>query len=434
MRDALLAAIIAILLIAGLIRPIIGVYAYTWFALMRPDVLAFSPPRPYSQLLAVVALIGALRSFYYLKRVVTNSNVWLVAVLYLCILMSIVLAPNTAEVLPQFDLLSRALLMAVLIPLMVGTEIELRILLCLMGLSLGVVGIKYGLFGLVSGGARFSQGYGGMITDNNDMALAFNMSIPFLWFMLPKIPWRSIQLVFLGFIFCTMVAVVMTFSRGGALTLGFIMLLALFYSKNRLIMLALFAVMSLPGVVLVGKQWLDRISTIAVPTREASANSRFELIRVAFKVWQESPISGVGFGGVNFREAAKKYTILANKDLVAHNTYMQMLADCGILAFFVFIALLWGNILWLGLSSRRMAKDFPDLACYPRAIQASLVAFAVGGAVLSRTQFDYLYIVLMAAAAWFTIEKQTYRSAAFAQMTRQDAPEEAPGTSSMEAA
>ena len=42
MRAILLLGIVSILCVIALIRPKIGVLAYTWFALMRPDYLSWS--------------------------------------------------------------------------------------------------------------------------------------------------------------------------------------------------------------------------------------------------------------------------------------------------------------------------------------------------------------------------------------------------------
>src|SRR6185295_8870144 len=57
----------------------------------------------------------------------------------------------------------------------------LRILLWVIALSFGFYGVKNGLAFLVSGGSLvIIQGPGGMLSDNNDFALALVMGIPLL--------------------------------------------------------------------------------------------------------------------------------------------------------------------------------------------------------------------------------------------------------------
>jgi hypothetical protein len=46
------------------------------------------------------------------------------------------------------------------------------------------------------------------------------------------------------------------------------------------------------------------------------------------------------------------------------------------------------------------------------AFQTSLLAFAIGSTFYSRSDFEFAYIVLMAAAAWYGIEKKALREMA----------------------
>src|SRR5580765_72045 len=62
MRAAVLLSTILVLSLVAIPRPRLGLYAYVWFSLMRPDVLAFSDGTfPYSLVLAICTLIGSFR-------------------------------------------------------------------------------------------------------------------------------------------------------------------------------------------------------------------------------------------------------------------------------------------------------------------------------------------------------------------------------------
>jgi O-antigen ligase len=90
---------------------------------------------------------------------------------------------------------------------------------------------------------------------------------------------------------------------------------------------------------------------------------------------------------------------------VAHNTYVQVLADSGLFAEIVYLGLLFGTTIWLGRSAKRCRKIRPGLEAYPLGLQTSLVAFIVGSTFLSRVTFDFYYVLIMMAASWYLVEK-----------------------------
>jgi O-antigen ligase len=145
--------------------------------------------------------------------------------------------------------------------------------------------------------------------------------------------------------------------------------------------------------------YLDRLSTLKNPEEEGSANSRIQLAKAAIAIWQDYPLLGVGFGGKNFAAIVSQY-LGWRKAAVAHNTYVQLLADCGIFAFGLYCLLLFGTMLWIGRAARAVRDENPEMARMGIAIQTSLIGFAIGSAFLSRFQFDMYYILLMAAACW----------------------------------
>ncbi len=63
----------------------------------------------------------------------------------------------------------------------------------------------------------------------------------------------------------------------------------------------------------------------------------------ALAVARDYPLLGVGFGGINFIIVVQRYLDEENF-IVAHNTYLQMMADSGIPAFLMWVGLMWGTI------------------------------------------------------------------------------------------
>lgn len=401
MRAYLLLIIVAGLCGFSLSRPILGMYSYIWFALMRPDVLAWADDGrfPFSMMLAAVTCLGALQFSWRLPAVFSSPVVLTLLALQIPVLLSIPFALNPSLCLDPLNQYGRILFMSLLIPVFIFTQQHLRYLLLIIGLSLGFVGIKFGLFGVVNGGVHLTRGYGGLLADNNDLALAFVMTIPLCWYMRFSVPWKLARLLLLFMIFCMCAAVVMTHSRGGALALAVTIIALSLRSRHKIGALVLFALLAAPAVYMVQDSYLDRLSTLKNPEEEGSANSRIQLAKAAIAMWRDYPLLGVGFGGQNFAATVSQY-LGWRKAAVAHNTYVQLLADCGIFALLIWCALLFGTIFFIGRMAKGIRQENPEMAHMGFAIQVSLIGFAVGSAFLSRFQFDMYYMLLMAAACW----------------------------------
>ncbi len=412
MREMLLVGIVAVICVIGIRRPFVGLLGYIWFALLRPDVLAWSyAVYPYSLCLAISTLIGTLWTTRSYGIIFRNPITLGLLALQIPILISVLTALVPDLCWYNFNLYERLIFMSLLVPILVRTVDQLRTLLLVVALSLGVLGVKFGLFGLIHGGVRFAAGYGGLLSDNNDLGLAFTMTIPLCWYLRYQIKSRLYRMGMMFVILCTVAGIVMTYSRGAAVASVCVLLCIALRSKRKVLVLAGLVIMAAPAVYLAGDAYRKRISTVADPEHEASSYSRIALAQAAVHMWKDYPLFGVGFGGANCARIVGDYTAAKEKS-VLHNTWLQMLVDSGIFAFLIYCAIIFGVIGWLGRSARRMKSIAPDLRYYPLAIQTSLIGFAVGSTTLSRVNFDLYYILLVAAAAWQEIERHIVDRAA----------------------
>jgi probable O-glycosylation ligase (exosortase A-associated) len=404
MRDLLLIILVGLLCIIGLVKPKIGVFGYTWFAMMRPDVLAFADPaNSYSFFIAVCTLAGSLPYMGRLPRLFRNPIFIGLLILEIPVAISSFAAIHPELSLPYYWVLVRALVMALLIPIFIESVQDLRILLLVMAASFGFIGVKFGLFGLLRGGVRMNFGYdNGMLSGNNEVGMALAMILPICYYSteLLTMRWQKLGMIFTSF--CTAATIVMTYSRGSALALGAVAFMIIKRSQRRMAALVVIAVMIVPTVYLVGPSYLERLDTIKAPTEEGSAASRIEMAKLSLRIWQDYPLLGIGYGRENFRLMARAYGY-TGPSIVAHNTYTEVLVDSGIFAFLFYVGLMYGTILWLGRSARRMARDAPHLVVFPVSLQIALIAYAVNCAFISRENFDFYYMLLMAAAAWYQI-------------------------------
>jgi probable O-glycosylation ligase (exosortase A-associated) len=267
----------------------------------------------------------------------------------------------------------------------------------------GFLGAKFGISGILHGGVVWDQGYGTWL-DNNQLGLAFVMAIPLCWYCrtLVDSPWARRGLLIAAF--ASVAAVIMTNSRGSSISLGIAFLLMAWRSERKLLTACVLVLAAGGAIYMMRDTYVRRMTTLQDVRADESAGSRLDQAAAAFAMWKDHPLLGVGFGRKNYSRLVGKY--LGNADQhVAHNSYLQMLADSGVFAFLLYTGLLLGTIGWLGASYRRIKWYDTEWSAVPAGLQCSLAAFAVGSSFYSFGEYDLPYILLMCAAVWRTLER-----------------------------
>ena len=413
MREYVVIAVVCALAAIALLRPRIGLYGYIWFALMRPDYLAWAAGHfPFSPVLALATLAGSLRYFDRFPRVFQHPLSRTLVLYQIPVIASVFLAIDPHLSYGPFWDFEHVVVMSLLIPVLVDSEERLRELLLVVALSIGLLGLKFAIFGWSAGGAFFAQGYGASL-DNNALALAMVIAVPICWNIRAQYESRLLKGSLTVMVFACVATVVMTRSRGASLALATTFVLMLMRSRRKVGLAIVLALLALPSIYLVREQYLVRMSTLADPTADASASSRYILAASAFRMWRDYPITGVGFGNDN--GIALQHSYIADRiyaDLKVHNTYLQVLLDSGIFALLIFVYLLFGAIIRLYYSVKICRSERSGLELYPAAIQIPLIAIAQYGLTGGRERYDCLYFLLMTAAAWLLIQRQSRTSKA----------------------
>jgi putative inorganic carbon (hco3(-)) transporter len=409
MREVLLMAIVAGICLSTVHTPIYGLFGYVWFALCRPDVLSFSH-KPFSLILAVTVLLGAIRHLANVPRLFGNPISLLLLLQQIPIAISVVLAVRTDLAMVPYRRYLIVILMSLLIVLMVETEQWLRVLYFVMVLSMGLIAAKFTGSGILAGGAvRFSTGFAGFYGDSNGLSLAMTILLPLAVYGRALASNYLLKLACLGVAGAAIVVVVLCGSRGNALACGLVGLLMVWRSKYKLIGIVTMVLLAIPALYLGGQRFSERIQSVSEYDQDNSATSRLQYWAAALKITKDYPVFGVGYGEQNYVFVAQQRN--PSEDLhVVHNTYLQMMVDIGIPGFLLYIATLFGAIFWLEFSRRRMKKLKPEWIGYPAGLQMALIGFAAGSTFYSRGDFEFAYFVLMAAAAWHGIEKQFLKS------------------------
>ncbi len=406
MRDALLMVIVAILSVMALFSPRYGLLGYLWFSLFRPDILAYSAGRPYSMILAVVTGASSLRAVPQAMALIRNPFVWLFIGYQVWTAFSVVTAQDVNKCFPQYTYFITFSVLTLLIPVIIRNRDDLRLLLLVLGGSIGLLGAKLGLYGILAGGVAFVQGTGGLLNDNNLLALAFVTGVPLMWYAVRLTTLLPLKCMFGFFLFTSLAAIAMCHSRGGILSLAFALVLMAWRSKHRALAFVVIGLLALPGVWLVRGTLMSRMATLSSVEDDQSATSRLTVWKAALRVSQDYPVFGVGFGSDNYRDISLDYMggEFAHLKLVVHNTYLQMLADSGVPTLVLYCALLFGSILWLRRYARRVHESDPEMAGWSEAVWISLAGYSVGSIFLTRVGYDFPYMLMMAAATIYQIK------------------------------
>lgn len=390
----------------------IGIYAYIWFGLMRPDYPAYAAGAySYSFYLACGTLVGSLR---YLENI---SRAWFTnPYFHSFLLLQIPLFVAGSLTSSRYLLFLRMSLMVILIPLLITTIEDLKRIYLVTAVSLGIWGLWHGATGVLHGGLQIRQGIGGFMSENNTFACGLTMALPFCWYSRTLFQSKWLRMLLLAMVFGSIATVVLTFSRGGALALAFVILLISIQSKRRVLTLTAVIICGLlPAVFLVKDAYFTRMESIANYEEDNSSLSRVHLMKAAVYVWQTHPWFGVGIEDEDFFKVANPFLIehgYLGVDHVVHNSYLWLLAQCGIFALVAFLYLLLSALLRTWRSYRKMARDHPGLDVFPQTLFQSLVAYMVCSLTQPRATFDFLYIILMYAAAWYVIAQNLPRTSA----------------------
>jgi putative inorganic carbon (hco3(-)) transporter len=195
--------------------------------------------------------------------------------------------------------------------------------------------------------------------------------------------------------------VVLSYSRGGAVTLGVIMLLYLWKLRRRserswLWGLILAGVMLLPFAP---SSYFDRLSTITnvEADRTGSAQERWGDMVVAARTIVANPFIGAGIGmnTLAMKEARGGW-------LPVHNVYLEHALDLGLLGLILFL-LLWYSCLKATIAAQRSYEELGlgDMRLLAEGLQISLIAYATAAMFHPVSYHPYFYYMAgLAVAAW----------------------------------
>jgi probable O-glycosylation ligase (exosortase A-associated) len=384
-----------------LFRPWIGVLVWCWLAFMNPHRLTwgFAYAFPFSLLVAVVTLVGFVFTSDR-KPLLFHREILVLTGLWLWFGVTTLTAMYPVEAWEKFSEMSRILVMAFLVVPLFQDRRRIRILLLVMGLSLGFYGAKGGLFVLVNGGQYMVLGPPNSFFEaNTELALVLNMAIPMLFYLAreePR-PWRRRALWAATGL--SILAVPFTYSRGGVIGLGVVLAVLFLKARRRMLIAPALALGLVAFVMFAPQQWTNRMETLQNYEEDQSAQLRLMSWRVALLIAEDRPILGGGFSVFVHRSTYDIYMPEYPRSFGhdAHSIYFNLIGEHGWVGLALFLTLVGLAFMRL-YEIRQLARRNPEVswaANYAHMIQASLATYMVTGASLSVAYFDLAYQFLI---------------------------------------
>lgn len=179
--------------------------------------------------------------------------------------------------------------------------------------------------------------------DPNDLALTLALGIPFLYWLSLTATSRKAAWMWRLLIGVAAFNIFLTASRGGVLAMGVALLFVPWtfglLGRSDRILLALGAAAAAVALVAVvpATSW-QRIATLGKEAKEGTLNSRTVIWSAGVEAFTERPVTGVGSGA--FPESIRA-TMGRPRDWapVAHNTFLSILVETGLVGFTIFLVL-----------------------------------------------------------------------------------------------
>jgi O-antigen ligase len=273
----------------------------------------------------------------------------------------------------------------------------------LMSVPIALAAVSNHVSGTFARGSERIAGYQAPLTSNpNDLALTLNLIVPFVLVFVRSSRSCLIRVSALGIVILDVVAVLLTLSRGGVLTLVTILVSvvwSLFRSWRIGWAVALLAVLLTSAPFLPSTFW-DRWGTITDLEGDAtgSAQARRNQVMDALRFVGTHPLvgAGIGAGVLGLRDQG----VQSWSEI--HNVYLQYAVDLGLPGLALYLALVVTSFRSASSARQRAGAmdDARGVACLADATRLSLLAFVVAALFHPVAyNFYFYYLAGLAVAA-----------------------------------
>jgi len=384
LRSIFVVVLLAIGSVFALQGPLYAAGLYLWIAYFRPEYWAWSDVFKTLDLSYYAGAYLVLRTIFSSTKFTLNRRSVLLFAFLAYGLLSTALSPHAAYAFHYWQAFAKTVIVSYLLTILITTPSELRLILLVITLSLGIEGAKQGWSDLIISPGAQNMNLVPFLGDNNVVAIGMLMLLPIVAALgrTADTLWkrRAFQLLTIGMLYRAL----STYSRGGFVACAAVAVMYWWRSpyKMRTALAGLLAVAIV--VPALPSQFWSRMSTIATAAgqRDRSQLGRFHFWNVALSMANDRPAVGVGF---NAYEAAYDGYDASNGEYSTarsvHSVWFGVLAEMGYPGLFLYLLIVAQGFNACRRVRRRAARGeiCKELGRYATGFEAALVAFVVGG-------------------------------------------------------
>ena len=421
MREWILLALVVVSIPLVLKRPIWGMAIYLGATIVRPEMLFWgSKTGSYVFMVYYVTTFTGMFLHGYFGRIgqALRRETMLMTWLLGAILLSIMLAqyPIFRGYYYVFELLKGFGICALLYLLVNDLDDLKKIQRVLLGCFAFMA--VWGIDQHFRGNERL-EGLGGSAWgDSNGVAATFILFLPVALALAFASVERRNYWTYMGMSALMLVLIVCTQSRSGLIGLIASLGVLAFFSRSTLKVVKVLVVLAVVTLPFATQQYMNRMNTMAGGDEfQSSASDRITLWKAGLMIFADNPLVGTGF--LTFPEAKMNYedrflnledkfreTIFrSDNKKVTHNTYIQLLSDCGLFGAVPFMLLIGGTIS-LGLKARQMLQNSSENSTellWLCGLCAGIAGFAVCIMSIDAAMSIELYVQIVLATILYKI-------------------------------
>jgi probable O-glycosylation ligase (exosortase A-associated) len=239
----------------------------------------------------------------------------------------------------------------------------------------------------------------------NDMAAFTLLQLSVAAALVVKEPRGLYRLGAVAALVVTPLIILLTQSRGGFLGAAVFGLLAFTMYRRKMRLVGLLAIVGVVAVLILPSAAWDRFAMVktigqggteSLETLEddGSAQQRYEIWQTSFRIIQDHPVVGTGWGA--YKRANAHYSPqLGNRD--THSTYFNIAAELGIPGLLLFVGLLVATFMRAQKARKLLTRTDPYSAMQIRFVALGLLGFLIAAvfATYSGITLFYLHIALI---------------------------------------
>jgi putative inorganic carbon (hco3(-)) transporter len=257
-------------------------------------------------------------------------------------------------------------------------------------------------------GNEWRERAAGPIGDPNYFAQILLIPLPIALTMLwvERVWWRRALLMLTAVLIVA--ACGATYSRGGAVGLVFVLLAIALLQRVRPAFIVAGALGMLLVVAMAAPDYFERVRSLVAAkdivsesgTQDKAIAGRLGENLAAWNVFVDHPLLGVGPD--NFQRYYRQYAdelgmLLHAEDRPAHNLYLSVAAEMGLLGLLAHLAVMGLPLVYLGRMHMRLRESHPALAHMATGILVAIVGYMLTGVLLTLAYERYFWSLLALA-------------------------------------